>query len=108
VSRSFTAGSPIASFQSVVLKIRRSEVGGRAILTLSGQIDEKDLPELQGLIPLDAHHKNLTLDLEEVRLVDREAIGYLAACEAVGIELKNCPAYVRKWINARSGVSDEQ
>jgi anti-anti-sigma regulatory factor len=91
-----------------VLKIRRSEVGGRAILTLSGQIDEKDLPELQALIPLDAHHKNLTLDLEEVRLVDREAIGYLAACEAVGIELKNCPAYVRTWINARSGVSDEQ
>jgi hypothetical protein len=108
VSTSFTAGSPIALFQSVVLKIRRSEVGGRAILTLSGQIDEKDLPELQALIPLDAHHKNLILDLEEVRLVDREAIGYLAACEAVGIELKNCPAYVRKWINARSGVSDEQ
>jgi anti-anti-sigma regulatory factor len=90
-----------------VLKIRGSEVGGRVILALSGQIDEKDLPELQALIPLDAHSKNITLDLEEVRLVDREAVGYLAACEAIGIELTNCPAYVRKWINARSDVCNE-
>jgi len=77
-------------------------------LTLSGQIDEKDLPELKALIPLDAHHKDITLDLEEVRLVDREAVGYLAACEASGIALKNCPAYVRKWLNARSDVSHER
>ena len=91
-----------------MLKIRSSEVCGRAILTLSGQIDGKDLPELQALIPLDAHHKNITLDLAEVRLVDREAVGYLAACEAIGIELKNCPAYVRKWIHARSDVSSER
>jgi anti-anti-sigma regulatory factor len=91
-----------------VLKIRRSEVGGRAILALSGQIDEKDLPELQALIPLDADHKNITLDLEELRLVDREAVGYLAACEAIGIELRNCPAYVRKWLNARSDTRNEQ
>ncbi len=91
-----------------MLKIRRAEVGGRAILTLSGQIDAKDLPELKALIPLDAHHEDITLDLEEVRLVDREAVGYLAACEASGIELKNCPAYVRKWLNARSDVSHER
>ena len=73
-------------------------------MALSGQIDEKDLPELQALIALDARHKDITLDLEEVRLVDREAVGYLAACEANGIELKNCPAYVRKWLNARSAA----
>ena len=77
-------------------------------MTLSGQIDEKALPELQALIPLDAHHKDITLDLEEVTLVDREAVGYLAACEAIGIELKNCPTYVRKWLDARGDVSNEQ
>ena len=66
------------------------------------------LPELQALIPLDADHKNITLDLEELRLVDREAVGYLAACEAIGIELRNCPAYVRKWLNARSDTRNEQ
>ena len=77
-------------------------------MALSGQIDEKDLPELQALIPLDADHKNITLDLEELRLVDREAVGYLAACEAIGIELRNCPAYVRKWLNARSDTRNEQ
>ena len=93
--------------QSIVLKIRGSEVGGRAILALSGQIDEKDLPELQALIPLDGSHEKITLDLKEVRLVDRAAVGYLAACEALGIELRNCPAYVRKWINARGEVGNE-
>jgi anti-anti-sigma regulatory factor len=91
-----------------VLKIRRSEVGGRAILALSGQIDAKGLPELQALIPFDGHHKNITLDLEEVRLVDREAVGYLAACETIGVELRNCPAYVRKWLDARSKTANEQ
>ena len=90
-----------------VLRIRRSESGGHTVLTLSGQVDAKDLPELQALIPLDADHTHITLDLEEVRLVDREAVGFLAASEASGIELKNCPAYVRKWLNARSDVSHE-
>jgi hypothetical protein len=101
-------GAAIAVLRGVVLKIRRSDVGGRTVLTLSGQLDEKDLPELQALIPLDAHNNDITLDLEEVRLVDREAVGYLAACEASGIELQNCPVYVRKWINARSDISKEQ
>jgi len=103
----FQSGLTVAT-PSVVLKIRRSEAGGRVILALSGQIDENALPELQALIPLDAHHTDFVLDLEEVRLVDRKAVGYLFACEAIGIELKNCPAYVRKWLDARKDASDER
>ena len=40
----------------------------------------------------------LTLDLDEVRLVDRESVRFLASCEARGIQLKNCPFYIREWI----------
>jgi hypothetical protein len=36
--------------------------------------------------------------LAEVELVDREAVKVLAQAEANGIELKNCPAYIREWI----------
>ena len=44
----------------------------------------------------------IALELGEVRLVDRERVGFLARCEATGIRLESCPAYVREWI-AREG-----
>ena len=38
------------------------------------------------------------LDLKEVKLVDREAVRFLAYCEAKGTTLKNCAVYIREWI----------
>jgi hypothetical protein len=38
------------------------------------------------------------LDLEEVKLVDRVAVRFLGHCESNGIDLLNCPLYIRKWI----------
>jgi hypothetical protein len=37
---------------------------------------------------------NISLDLEEVMLVDAEVIKFLATCAARGIPLLNCLAYV--------------
>jgi hypothetical protein len=34
----------------------------------------------------------------EVKLVDRDEVSFLAGCEAKGIKLANCPAYIREWI----------
>jgi hypothetical protein len=48
----------------------------------------------------------ILLDLEEVTLVDLEIVQFLARCEAAGVELLHCPAYVREWIfreNDRAG-----
>lgn len=81
-----------------MLKIRRSESEGRAILALSGRIEEKHVSELRGLLDADASAREVMLDLAEVKLVDREAIKFLAACEARGIGLMDCPSYVRRWI----------
>jgi hypothetical protein len=36
------------------------------------------------------------LDLTEVMLVDREAVRLFALSEVDGIELRNCPAYIRE------------
>jgi len=36
--------------------------------------------------------------LHEVKLVDREAVRFLARCEAEGITLVHSPAYIRAWI----------
>jgi len=44
-------------------------------------------------------HKT-ALDLEQVRLVDLDAVHFLAVCETKGLELRSCPPYVREWILA--------
>jgi hypothetical protein len=64
-----------------MLRIRRSEEQGLTIIGLSGRIEEGHLEELEGLLKVEAA-KLVVLDLEEVRLVDREVVKFLAACEA--------------------------
>jgi len=90
-----------------MLKIRRSEVGGQVIFSLSGRIEEQHVPELQELLEADAKFPDVTFDLEEVRLVDRSVVKFLAACEARGVKLKHCPSYIREWIETGSDASHE-
>jgi len=61
-------------------------------------MEEQHVLELQELLAGEAEVTKAVLDLEEVRLVDREVVRFLAACEARGISLRNCPSYVREWI----------
>jgi hypothetical protein len=90
-----------------MFKIRRSEDRGFAIFALSGRIEEGDLPELRELLDAEAKATKVALNLAEVKLVDREAIRFLAACETRGIELKDCPSYIRRWIGQGSDISHE-
>ena len=87
-----------------MLKIRQSEDNGIAVFALSGRIEEQQVSELQELLAGEAQAK-AALDLEEVRLVDREVVRFLAACEARGISLRNCPSYVREWIETGGNKS---
>ena len=41
---------------------------------------------------------SITLDLDEVTLVDVEIVRFLGACEARGATLLNCSPYIRDWI----------
>src|SRR5882672_3781425 len=81
-----------------MLKIQRSINARNVRFALSGRIEREHLEELQRLIEEDAQRGTITLDLREVRLVDREAVEFLAGCEANGVRLRNCPAYLREWI----------
>jgi hypothetical protein len=38
------------------------------------------------------------LDLSEVTLVDLGVVQFLISCEDAGVELVQCPAYVREWM----------
>lgn len=90
-----------------MLQIRRSEDNGHAIFALSGRIEAKHVAELHELVDAEAEPTEVTLDLTEVKLVDREAIRFLAACKARGIGLKDCPSYIRRWIEQGSDISHE-
>ena len=90
-----------------MFQIRRSENRGLVTFILSGRIDEEQLVELQKLLAGEAEGNPtaVVLDLAEVRLVDREAVKFLAECEAAGVELRNCPPYVREWIGKRERLT---
>jgi len=81
-----------------MLRIDRS-ANGEVRFTLIGRIGAAHLAELQRLIDAEsAGNRPIVLDLRDVKLVDREAVSFLARCEASGIKLDNCPAYVGEWI----------
>lgn len=84
-----------------MLRIRRSKEAGLTIFGLSGRIEGGHVNELEALLKGEAREQ-VVLDLEEVRLVDREVVTFLVACEASGIQVKNCPPYVREWMETRS------
>jgi anti-anti-sigma regulatory factor len=82
----------------MTLKIQRSADDGFVLFTLSGRIQAEHLEQLQQLFEFETADHNIALDLKELRLVDRDAVRFLAGCEADGTRLNNCPAYIREWI----------
>ena len=87
-----------------MLKIQRSS-NGQVTYLLSGQIEEDDLAELEALIGSEAKERRIVLDLKNLTLAGQPAIVFLDRCEANGITLKNCPAYIREWIKGQRGKS---
>jgi len=75
---------------------------GLLILSISGQITGKDVDLLRSL--LGQERSAVAIDLKDVLLVDREAIKLLAMRESNGVELRNCPAYIREWVTRERAV----
>jgi hypothetical protein len=80
----------------MTLRIERSARQGIMVFTLSGRIKAEEVAELKALF--DADYRTIVLDLREVRLADRDAVKFLRDCEADGMKLENCPAYLREWM----------
>ncbi len=81
-------------------KVRRIEHRGRLVLKLIGRLEGNQLTELEDAFGSEAAVQHLILDLTDVRLVDRDAVRFLADCEVRGAQLRNYPAYIREWIDA--------
>jgi anti-anti-sigma regulatory factor len=79
----------------MVLKIDRSADGKYVVLRLSGRMQCEHVEQLKAQIE---GSTPVVLDLEDVKLVDREVVRFLAVCEANGTELRHCSPYIREWI----------
>jgi hypothetical protein len=80
-----------------MLKITRA-ANGEVVFKLSGRMGARDIGEVEALIGAEASGRHIVLDLKDLRLVDQDVVSFLRRCEADSIQLKNCPAYIRKWI----------
>ena len=83
----------------MTFRIQQSTTGDDVVvLTISGDIAADRGAELQAL--LDAYAgRRLVLDLEDLTVVDRAGVLFLARSEGSGSILTNCPGYVREWID---------
>jgi predicted metal-binding protein len=81
----------------MTLRIERSTRQGFTVFTLSGRMEAVHVAELKELF--DRDYRNIILDLRDLRLADRDAVRFLKGCEADGMKLENCPAYVREWMD---------
>ena len=81
----------------MTLRIERSARERFTIFTLSGRMETEHVVGLKELF--DRDYRNIILDLQDLRLADRDAVRFLKGCEKDGMKLQNCPEYVREWID---------
>ena len=83
-------------------RIDRMLIEQGVVLRISGRIAGEDLDVLRNALE---DGRVVALDLTEVELVDRDAVTLLARTEGNGIDLRQCPAYIREWLTRERGRS---
>ena len=86
-----------------MLKVQRS-ANGQIVFKLSGRIETESIAELERLFRSEGNGSHMVLDLKDITLANQDAINFLKRCEAGGITLKNCPAYIREWIMSQKST----
>lgn len=84
----------------------RPVAGEREIrICLSGQLRSEHIEQLKSEV--ERSGPSVTLDLEEVDLVDIEGVRFLNACEAAGVSILHCSPYIREWMLQERGRLEE-
>ena len=82
----------------MAFRIDRLSVGSSLIVLLvSGKLTGEHVDTLREFLRKESG--TLVIDLNNVSIVDRDAVQVLARAETDGMELRNCPKYVREWVN---------
>jgi len=81
-----------------MLKIHRTS-GRTVVFAISGRLDADNVNELCQVVDVEPSGAVPVLDLTDLVLADRDAVGVLRKYEARGrVVLRNCPAYLRTWM----------
>ena len=80
----------------MTLRIEQSSDRGHTTIRLIGRMQVEHVVEVQKQI--EASGPTVTLDLEDVTLVDVQVVRFLGTCEIRGIELRNGSPYISDWI----------
>ena len=80
----------------MTLKIEKYSDGHCTTIRLIGRMQAEHVEELEKQIRETG--PPITLDLEEVTLVNVEIVRFLGTCEVLGATLVNCSPYIRDWI----------
>lgn len=88
-----------------MLKIRQVAGKREPRICLSGQLRSEYLDQLKSEV--ERGGPRVTLDLEELDLVDIEAVRFLNACESAGVSILHCSAYIREWMQQERGQPKE-
>jgi anti-anti-sigma regulatory factor len=80
---------------NVTLKIEKYRDEHSTTIRLIGRMRAEHLSELEKHV---RDKSKIVLDLEELDLVDVEAVRFLGMCETQGVTLVNCSPYIRDWI----------
>jgi anti-anti-sigma regulatory factor len=88
----------------MTLRIETTRDHATTVHHLIGRIDAENLTEVEA--QLRGGRGEVALDLEEVMLVDMDAVRFLVACEAEGIGLLHCLPYIRAWMDREQSRAD--
>jgi hypothetical protein len=79
-------------------RIETEARGELTVFVLSGRIENQAVTELRKLFEGRTDRGDFVLDLKDAGVIDREAMRFLARCEADGVQLENCTPYIREWM----------
>jgi anti-anti-sigma regulatory factor len=85
----------------MTLRIDKVPDGAGTTIRLIGRIRAELVEELKTQIA--GSGKPVVLDLDEVSLVDVDAVRFLGECQAEGIGLIHCSPYINDWIALERG-----
>ena len=80
----------------MTLRIEKDSDGQTTTLRLIGRMRREHIEELKTQIK--AGGPSVTLDLNDISLVDLDVIRFLATCQTEGIPLVHCSRYISNWI----------
>jgi hypothetical protein len=80
----------------MTLRIQQDSSGCATTIRLIGRVRSEHLQELTEVVA--SAGPSVVLDLDEVTLVDVDAVRFLAGCEVDGAQLLHCSPYIREWM----------